>query len=159
MEADALLRPVGGELEAVTPFAREVELAAGAEVVERLHRMEELPVGAAAVTPGGDLSTPFLIHAVVQTRDDPPSVSTVSRALRNGLRRAAEWDLEAVALPPLGTGAGALQPEEAATTMLDAVAEFAQEFGRAPELIFLVGSDYEEDVFRRAIQRHGGAQA
>ena len=148
---------MGGELEAVTAFAREVELAAGDDVAERLQRMHELPVGAAVVTPGGGLSVPFLIHVVVQSRDEPPSSTTVARALRNGLRRAAEWDLRTLALPPLGTGAGALETERSASVMLETVDAFAQEFGRAPGLEFLVGSDYEEDVLRRAVARREGS--
>lgn len=158
VEADGLLRPVGGELEAVTAFGREVELAAGTDVTDRLGRMEELPVGAAVVTPGGALRAPFLIHAVVQSRDEPPSGTTVARALRNGLRRAAEWDLASVALPPLGTGAGALETEEAAAVMLETVEAFAHEFGSVPRLDFLVASDYEEDVLRRAVERRQGAE-
>lgn len=157
VRAEGLVRPVGGELEAVTPFAREVEVAAGAEVVERLQRLDELPVGAAVVTPGGELPSPFLIHVVVQSRDEPASEITVERALRNGLRRSAEWGLSSLALPPLGTGAGALELERAAEVMLETVRSFSAESAHEPDLHLLVSTDHEEDVFHRAAERDGEA--
>lgn len=155
--ADGLIRPVDADLEAVTALGREVERQAGEEVMERLRSMRDLPVGAAVVTPGGGYPAELLIHVVIQSADEPPSEATVGRALLNGLRRAREWGLDEVATPPLGTGAGALEAEAAASLLVATVRDFHGSDTDRPGLRVLVATEYEEDVFRRALASAGRA--
>ena len=56
---EGVLRSVSSELEPDTAESREVELGAGSAVVDRLRAMGSLPVGAAVITPGGDLPVSF----------------------------------------------------------------------------------------------------
>ena len=149
--AEAVLRSVTSGLAADTPFSREVELAAGEDVSRRLQAMGELPVGAAVITPGGDLAVPFLIHVVLRSPEEPVGPEAVRAALRNGLRRAQELGLESLALPPLGTGAGNMDPQEAASVMVPLLGEHLPASATLREVVILVATRYEEEVFLRAL--------
>ena len=126
VEAEAILRSVSSDLEADTPFSRELEILMGTGVSERLQAMGEFPVGAAVITPGGDLSFAFMIHVVLQSVEERVTPEGLRSALQNGLRRAEEWGLETLALPPLGTGAGNMDAGEAAAVMVPVISDHLQ---------------------------------
>jgi O-acetyl-ADP-ribose deacetylase (regulator of RNase III) len=151
IRADALLRPVGEGLEAVSPSGRELERRAGEAVMNKLAQNGPLPQGAAVLTPAGGLEADFLIHVVVHTREEPASEAGVRKALVNGLRRAAEWELADVALPPLGTGPGHLDPEPAARVMVEALRDHMGG-DRCPRTVtIVVNGAYELETFSRAV--------
>ena len=155
VQSEGVLRSVFSDLTADTPFSREVELRAGSDVTVRLQGMGGLPVGAAAITPGGDLNAAFLIHVVVQSSEVSVTEEGLRNALLNGLRRAQEWGLESLALSPLGTGAGNLEAEESAGVMVPLIQDHLQGFEHPTEVIIVVASEYEEDVFLRAVDLAG----
>src|SRR5690606_34514788 len=115
------------DLEPCTPEDERVAVAAGPEMGERLRAFGEVPVGGALVTPGGAPGLPFLIHLVVRSREEPITEDRLRRALRNGLRHAAQWELGTVALPPLGTGAGNLDAEVSARVICESLRDHAFE--------------------------------
>ncbi|MBT8397326.1 MAG: hypothetical protein HKO65_06145 [Gemmatimonadetes bacterium] len=158
VETDAILRSVSGNLESDTPFSRGLEILAGRDLSDRLQAMGDLPVGAAVITPGGELSGRFLIHVVLQSADEPVTPEGIRSALQNGLRRAEEWGLESLAVPPLGTGAGNLEAEEAAAVMIPLLSSHLAKGESLREVMILVGSGYEEDVFSRFLERLEGKE-
>lgn len=149
LEGDALLRTVGEGLDGVTPLSRRIGLQAGDAVLARLRGMGEAPVGAALVTPGGDLRTTFLIHLVIRSVDEPISPAGVARALRNGLRQAAGWELDHLILPPLGLGAGNLLAETSARVTAEVLREHAGESPFPARVTIPVPGPYEEELFLR----------
>jgi O-acetyl-ADP-ribose deacetylase (regulator of RNase III) len=155
--AAAILRPVSAEWDAVTPAMRRLEMAAGPQVLEQCERQGELPVGSAVITGAGDLPAQFMVHAIVRSRDEPVSVSGVRRALQNGLRRLSEWAIDSVAVAPLGTGAGNLDAEESAETMVPAILEHMREAAYPKQVELIVESEYERDAFARALALHTAA--
>lgn len=154
VKAEAILRSVYSNLEPDTPFSRAIELKAGPTVSGRLEATGDLPIGAAAITPGGDAGPGFLIHVVVQSTVEPVTADGVRAALKNGLRRAEEWGLESLVLPPLGTGAGNLEADEVAAIMIPLLFQHLQDGSALSEVSILVGTSFEEDVFTRAIAWH-----
>jgi O-acetyl-ADP-ribose deacetylase len=154
---DAVLQPVTAEWTAVTHAVRRVEIAAGEGPAEQCRRLGELPVGSAVITQAGGLPAQFLIHAIVRSADEPVTVSGVRRAMQNGLRRLAEWGIERVAMAPLGTGAGNLDADEAASVMMPLLIEKIQAGGPPSEVEIYVDSEYEKDVFERHLALHGGS--
>jgi O-acetyl-ADP-ribose deacetylase (regulator of RNase III) len=145
----AILRPVTAEWTAVNPAMRRLEIAAGPELEEQCRRLGELPVGSAVITPAGALVASLMVHVAVRSVDEPVTEAGVRRALRNGLRRLAEWRVRTVALPPLGTGAGNLDAEASAEVMMPLLAAHIAE-GAAERVEIVVDSEYELDVFRRS---------
>lgn len=122
--AEAIARPVRTDWAPVTGASRRVELAAGEAWRARCEEQGELPLGSATITDAGDLAAEFVIHLAVSPEEGGPTPRTVTLALRNGLRRAREWDVRQLGLPLLGTGPGALDAETACRILAPALADF-----------------------------------
>ncbi len=151
----AVLRPVTADWAAPNTAMRRLEIAVGPEVEAQCRSLGELPVGTAVVTPAGNLTVEFLIHVVIRSVERPVSVSAIQRALRNGLRRASEWGVGSLALPPLGTGAGNLDAEESAEAMVPILLEYLRSDGAASRIEIVVDTDYDRDAFVGQLRRHG----
>lgn len=152
---EAVLRPVDTFLEPVSHASREVEHAGGEDLARRLRDTGEIPVGGAILTPAGGLPATFLIHVAVQAPDQPVSPTTVRLALLNGLRRAVEWEIESLSLPPLGTGAGNLEPEDSARLLVEVLREHGETEAYPREVTIVASTPYEEAAFSREIDRAG----
>lgn len=155
---ECILRPIRSDLAPVTPASRDLAVAAGPKLQERLEAMGMVPVGGAVMTPGGDLPADFVIHVVVSAPDEPETTLTVQKALRNGLRRAADFGVESLALPPLGLGVGRVEAEDSARVMLDILYNHLDEGAPPSELHIVVAHDYEVDVFRRLVAEYDRAR-
>lgn len=150
--AEGLLRPVRTDMAPVSAASRDIAVAAGEQLEERLTRLGTLPLGGAVLTPAGKLAAGFLIHVVVMSEEEPQTSLTVQRALRNGLRRATDWGLASIALPPLGLGVGTADPEGAARALVEILFIHLDE-GAAPlDLSIVVASKYEAELFETLIE-------
>lgn len=147
---EARLRSIGSDLEALTHRDRRLAEEAGEGALAPLRAMGELPVGAALVTPAGELEATFLLHVVLRSREEAVSSRTVRRGFLNALRQAAEWGVETLAASPLGIGAGNLDAEQSARIMTEVAREHRSERSLPREVVVVVASDYEEEAFRAA---------
>jgi len=153
VQAEALVRSVGTDLEACTRLDAEIGWLAGAGVLERLQAFGEVPVGGALVTPGGGLNVDFLVHLVVRSHEEPVSEERIARALRNGLNQMVEWGIRSVALVPLGIGAGNLDAEASARVMCAVLSEHMAESEFPADARIVVQTSYEEEAFGREVER------
>ncbi len=154
LRASGILRPVSAEWDAVSSAARRIEIAAGPDLIEQCEKLGELPVGSAVLTSAGQLNADFIVHAIVRSLDEQASESTVHRALQNALRRCVEWGIESLAVPPLGTGAGNLDAEEAAAVMIPVLLEHMRGAASPATVSIVVDSAYELEVFRNELARY-----
>jgi O-acetyl-ADP-ribose deacetylase len=150
-ETEGLLRPVRSDLSGISAASRRVDVGIGESVRARLEGMGDLPVGGAVVTPGGDLRAAFVIHAVLESPEESVSTMGVQRALLNGLRRAQEWEMASLSLPPFGLGAGTMEPEELGGMIVEVLLDHERQALAPGELVIVVESTYEEDLFRRLL--------
>jgi O-acetyl-ADP-ribose deacetylase (regulator of RNase III) len=148
--ADAVARPVNAHLRAPTPLIRRLEEAGGAALAAQLQITSPLDVGAAVVTSGGALEAPLVIHAVVMTEDEPVSRGGVLRATTSALQRAGDWRIEHLAMAPFGLGAGNLDIDESARTMIAALAGHRRRTSHPARVTIVVENDYEAAAFRSA---------
>jgi O-acetyl-ADP-ribose deacetylase (regulator of RNase III) len=153
-DAAAVMRPCSAEWDPVTPATRRLELAAGTELMQECLRHGDLPVGSAIMTGGGNLKSEFMVHVIVRSVEEPVSTGIVRRGLQNGLRRLAQWRLQSVAMPPLGTGAGNLDPEDAAREMIPILLEHLSTGLEPSRIDIIVDSEYEKEVFERELHRY-----
>jgi O-acetyl-ADP-ribose deacetylase (regulator of RNase III) len=152
--ASAIMHPVSAEWDPVTPAMRRLELAAGDSMAEQCAKIGELPVGSAVITSAGDVKADFMVHVIVRSAMEPVTESGVQRGLQNGLRRCLEWGIESIAVPPIGTGAGNLDPEEVAQLMVPIILEHMQE-AQFPAQVYLVGeTEYERDAFQQQMRHY-----
>lgn len=119
IEADAIVRATDSRLDAVTRGVVRLDQLGGDRFAAQRRVQSPLAVGSAVVTGGGELTAPFVLHAVIQSADEPPTETTVRRALLSAWQQAAEWGLDSLATVPVGTGAGQLSLEDAAVLLAD----------------------------------------
>jgi O-acetyl-ADP-ribose deacetylase len=148
---DAVVRPISSDGDAITAVGRRLELVAGGSMAARLRGMGDLPVGGALVTPSGGLAAPFIIHAVLQSAEEPVSAGSVQRALVNVLRRARDFGLESLAFPPMGMGAGNLEAEDAAQILIEVLRDHLRDGEQPSSFEIVVESPYEEELFTREL--------
>lgn len=153
-----VVRPVRPDLAPVDSAARDLVSEAGPELQERLRRMGMIPVGGAVLTPAGSLAADFLIHVVVMSDEEPQTSLSIQRALRNGLRRAADWGLESLAVPPLGLGAGSIEPEVPARALVEILFNHLDEGVPPLDLTIAVTSDYEVALFDQLVEEASRAR-
>lgn len=153
--ADAVARPVNAELRAVTPVIRRLEQAAGDGLLRQLQLSHPLEVGAAVVTGAGALEADLMIHAVVSTQVEPVSRDGVRRATASALQRAHDFAIERLAIAPFGLGAGNLDIDDAACTMVAALRAHRGHRPCPATVTIVVESDLEAEAFRAAIARAG----
>lgn len=151
--AAAVLRPVTSEWDAVTPATRRLELALGAELAAQCRATDDLPVGAALVTPAGDLPFELVVHVAVRSVTEPVSAAGVVRGLRAGLGRLQEWGVRSVAMPPLGTGAGNLDIEETAELTIPVLLDHGDANEFPEDVLIVVDSEYEREVFEGRLRQ------
>lgn len=145
--AEACIRPMRADGESVSAVGQRLEAAAGPAVMARIQGQGDSPVGTAILTPSGGLPGDFLVHVVLQSAEEPATAAVIRRGLVNALRRAADFGIETVALPPLGLGAGNLEAEESAKVVVEVIRDHVSE-GRPPLAFHIVvESEFEESVF------------
>lgn len=155
--ADAVVRPVGTDFSPVTPAMRRFDQAAGEAVAEQCRLLGDIPVGSAVITAGGDVDTQLIVHVAVRSATDNATRPVVRQGFVNALRRLAEWGADAVAVAPLGTGAGNLDAETAADIMLELLAAQAGTEAGPARVIIVVEDAYQESAFTGAAARHAMA--
>ena len=146
-DVECVLRSVGSTLEPLTAIGREVGAAAGEGLLDRIEQIGDLPVGGAVITPAGNLTASFIVHVALQSREEPVSVGSVRKALVNGLRHICRMDVETLALPPLGTGAGNLDAEVAADVMFEVLRGHMENEEYPREVTVMVATEYELQAF------------
>jgi O-acetyl-ADP-ribose deacetylase (regulator of RNase III) len=156
--AGAVVRPVASDFSPVTPAMRRFADAAGPAVAEQCAQLGELPLGSAVITAAGDLPAGFIVHVAVRSATENASPGVVRTGLRNALRRIADWEIDDVALAPLGTGAGNLDAEEAAEVMMPVLLTHARESSVPFRAVIYVEDDYQKAAFEAAAGAGGGGQ-
>ena len=153
VEADAVVRPTTATLDPLSPSLRRLEQVGGPAFLSQLVVQDELAVGSAVVTGAGELRADFVVHAVISSAAEPVTPGHVRQALISALQRAGDWQLQRLAVPPIGTGAGNLDLEDAARIMVDvlsqamATAEFPQ------EVCIVVDREEERALFEAYLKR------
>ncbi|HKJ93730.1 MAG TPA: macro domain-containing protein [Longimicrobiales bacterium] len=149
--AGAVMRPVAADFSAVTAAMRRLDLAAGPAVAAQCGQIGELPLGSAVVTAAGELPVQFLVHVAVRSQEELVTGATVRRGILNGLRRLTEWEIESVAMPLLGTGAGNLDAEEAAQILVSVLADHLARNAFPKRVMIVVENEYERTAAERAL--------
>ena len=155
VNADAVVRPATTRLEPTTAALRHLEQVGGLSFSRQIQVQQDLAVGAAVVTGGGDLPVPFVIHAIIKGATEPVTAATVRRSLISSLQRAEDWQLSNLSLPLLGTGAGALPVEEAAEILCDVLGTHMGQGAFPTDVQIVVDKAEEQQLVEAMLRRRG----
>jgi O-acetyl-ADP-ribose deacetylase len=154
---DIAFVPATSTLEPTTAALRHLEQVGGQAFQDQLKVNQDLAVGAAVVTAGGALPSPFVIHAIIRSVTEPVTAATVRRATISSLQRAADWQLSRLALPLLGTGAGALPVEEAAEIICEVLGTHLGQAAFPTDVQIVVDRPEEQQMIEAMLRRRGVA--
>ncbi len=125
----------------------------GDEIQAEAMKKAPIAIGAALVTPAGQLPAKHVIHAPTMTEPgEKIGVENVRRATRAALIAAHANKYQVLAIPGMGTDVGGVAVEEAARAIVEEIRAHKKSF---PETIYLVDSAAEmvtafEDALRNA---------
>jgi O-acetyl-ADP-ribose deacetylase (regulator of RNase III) len=153
--ADAVVRPATAALEPTTAALRRLEQVGGPAFWQQLKVQQDLAVGAAVVTGGGDLPSQLVIHAIIMSASEPVSPTGVRRALTSALQRAADWEISRLAVPIVGTGAGGLGTDDAAGILCQVLTAHVGRAEYPTEVSIVVEKEDEKRMVEGLLQKAG----
>ena len=120
--ADAIVNPADPRGFMTQGVAGAIKAAGGDEIEKEAVAKAPITVGAAIATTAGKLQNVRVIHvAVAAEPGGTSSPDAVNLAASAALRLAEELDLESIAIPGLGTGAGCISPDDSAAAIFEAI--------------------------------------
>ena len=150
-QADAVLRPTDETLSPLTDAISRLDQEAGPRFAEQRRLSSTLKAGSAVVTGSGDLAAPFVLHAIIRDAESQVGREVVRRALVSAWQRATDWELKIIATPLVGTGAGQLSVEEAATLLAQT---FPAGPGAFPSVLHIVvDHDADREIVEAIVRR------
>jgi O-acetyl-ADP-ribose deacetylase (regulator of RNase III) len=150
LEVDAIIVPANESLFMTGPLARSVKRTAGDAVELEAVRQGPVEPGSAVVTGGGNLATPYLIHAVAvghELRDDP---ACLRDALGAAFDIAARLSLGRLAMTPIGLERGVFDAESAAAHLAEVIEDRSRRGDALPMSLVIAVSGPEEAAAYRA---------
>lgn len=121
LDTDAIVNAANSQLWMGSGVAGAIKRWGGEEIEREAMAKGPIAVGEAVATGAGRLPARHVIHAAAMGPDLATDEDKVRRATRSALRVAGELGLRSIALPALGTGAGAFPLDNCARVMLDEV--------------------------------------
>lgn len=151
METDAIVNAANTALQLGAGVAGAIRRKGGPAIQKECDQIGHCPVGGAAITTGGDLKAPHVIHAVGPRMGEGDEDNKLRNATLNSLRVADENGLKSIALPAISTGIYGFPIERAAELMLAAAAEYLEGGTGLERVVFCLFGQEAFNVFAKAL--------
>ena len=123
MDADAIVNAANDHLQLGGGLAGTIRRKGGESIQRECNDIGIVPLGGAAITSGGKLKPPNVIHAASMELGGYTTARALRSSTAHSLRIAAERNLHTIAFPAIGTGIGGFPLSECAAIMLHEVVE------------------------------------
>lgn len=120
-QTDAIVNAANNDLMLGGGVAGAIRSRGGPSIQDECDKLGPIPIGEAAITGAGNLKARFVIHAASMRLGGRTTEEALRNSTRNSLRRAAEKQLESIALPAVGTGIAGFPLERCAEVMLEEI--------------------------------------
>jgi len=132
-----------------------IHKAAGPELLEECKKLGGCKTGEAKITKGYNLPAKYVIHTVGPVwRDGKENEEDkLATCYRNSLELAVENKIKSVAFPSISTGAYGFPIEKAAPIALKEVKKFLEENDVIKEVIFVLFSEKDFQVYQNLVQK------
>jgi O-acetyl-ADP-ribose deacetylase len=127
--------------------------AAGAELLGACRALGGCSTGDAKITPGFQLSAPYIIHTVgpIWRGGTYGEQELLAACYRRSMERAVELEISSIAFPSISTGAYAFPLKLAAPIALAAVRRFDVSRSKLREIIFCCYSQRDYESYRKLL--------
>jgi len=123
MDVDAIVNAANNALQLGGGVAGAIRRKGGDAIQKECDAIGSIPIGGGAITSGGKLRAPFVIHAASMQLGGETTARALRSSTAHALRIAAERGLRSIAFPAVGTGVAGFPIPECARIMLREVAE------------------------------------
>ena len=152
LEVDAIIVPANESLFMTGPIGAAVKRRSGDAVERAAVAQGPVTAGSVVVTDGGELATPWLIHAVAVGHELRHDLGHLDAALDASLGAAGALGAGRVAIAALGVERGVFSPDEAADALLRALRDRDAAPASIRALVVAVTSPAEAGAFGAALE-------
>lgn len=149
---DAIVNPANSLLVMGGGVAGTILRVGGRSIQDEALRKAPVKIGAAVETNAGQLRQRYVIHAPTMAR---PAQRTDTAAIRSAtlaaLEKASSLGLRSVALPGMGTGVGGVTADNAAASMVEALASHVDRGTSLKEIRLVAFQSDLLEAFRSAL--------
>lgn len=118
MDVDAIVNAANNDLQLGAGVAGAIRRKGGPTIQRECDEIGSIPIGAAAITGGGNLKARHVIHAASMQLGGRTTAESLRSSTAWSLRLAREHGLKSVAFPAVGTGIAGFPLRECAGIML-----------------------------------------
>ncbi|HEY9287164.1 MAG TPA: macro domain-containing protein [Candidatus Dormibacteraeota bacterium] len=152
-DVDAIVNAANNDLQLGGGVAGAIARAGGPEIQRECDRIGSIAVGDAAITGGGKLKAPHVIHAASMHLGGRTTAEALRRSTRRSLEIAREHKLRSMAFPAVGTGIARFPLEECARIMIEEVVTHARAGTSLTEVRFVLFGKEADTAFRQEAER------
>ncbi len=150
---EAIVNAANNHLTMGTGVAAAIKRRGGESIEAEAVAKGPVKVGETVVTSAGSLTARYVIHAAAMGQDLVTDEAKVRSATRNALLRAEELGLKSMAFPALGTGAGGLDFDRSASTMVSETRRHLAGGSGLDEVAFVLFDDAGLSAFSKYTER------
>jgi O-acetyl-ADP-ribose deacetylase len=118
MDVDAIVNAANNDLQLGGGVAGAIRRKGGSEIQRECDAIGSIPIGGAALTSGGHLKAPYVIHAASMSLGSATTANALRSSTAHSLRIAAQNNLKTIAFPAVGTGIAGFPMGDCAEIML-----------------------------------------
>jgi O-acetyl-ADP-ribose deacetylase len=157
METDAIVNAANNDLQLGGGVAGAIRRKGGDAIQRECNEIGSIPVGSAAITGGGNLKAPFVIHAASMQLGGSTSAKDLRSSTAIALKIAADKKLKTIAFPAVGTGIAGFPMRECAEIMMEEAAKHLSGVTSIEKIYFVLFDDDARKIFESAAREIGKA--
>ncbi|HHT50433.1 MAG TPA: O-acetyl-ADP-ribose deacetylase [Eubacteriaceae bacterium] len=154
VKADAIVNAANNRLLGGGGVDGAIHRAGGKEILEECKKIGGCPTGEARITTAGNLPSKKVIHTVgpIYKDGNHGEEKLLYNAYYNSLALAKDNKLTTIAFPSISTGVYGYPKEKAADIAIKAVKDFANKYENMEEIIFVLFSDEDFDIYQEKLR-------
>lgn len=152
MDVDAIVNAANNDLQLGGGVAGAIRRRGGPEIQAECDQIGTIPVGGAAITSGGKLKAPHVIHAASMELGGRTTAHDLRSSTAHSLRIAAQNGLKTIAFPAVGTGIAGFPLRECAEIMLGEAEKHLAGPTSLAKIYFVLFDDDAKMIFEHALQ-------
>ena len=150
-DTDAIVNAANSHLQHGGGVAGAIVRKGGSIIQQESNKIGYVPVGSAAITPGGSLKARFVIHAVGPRMGEGDEDVKLRDATLSGLRLADEKGIRTITFPAISTGIFGYPIERCARIMLETVNNYCAGETSIQEIRFCLFDSAALEIFRQTV--------
>lgn len=151
-EVDAIVNAANTDLVLGGGVAGAIRSRGGPAIQRECDEHGPVKLGEAAMTGGGELAARYVIHAASMRLGGSTTAESLRSSMDNAFRLARENDVNAIAVPAVGTGIAGFPMEECAMVMAVALSAALAEGWQPEEVRFVLFGDAARKAFETSFR-------